>query len=102
MVEYIVAIDVTRVRFPADAFCEAVGGTHASPGRKRPALLEQLRWSSGYDARLTRERSPVQSWDEVFVLASELLQSGVKRPKKHRQGHTTCSHAGLNRGPYGY
>ena len=26
-----------------------------------------LRWSSGYDARLTRERSPVQSWDEVLI-----------------------------------
>ena len=25
-----------------------------------------LRWSSGYDARLTRERSPVQTWDGVF------------------------------------
>ena len=25
-----------------------------------------LRWSSGYDARFTRERSPVQSRDEVF------------------------------------
>ena len=28
----------------------------------------QLRWSSGYDARLTRERSPVQSWDEVCLM----------------------------------
>ena len=27
----------------------------------------KLCWSSGYDARLTRERSPVQSWDRVFV-----------------------------------
>ena len=26
----------------------------------------ELRWSSGYDARLTRERSPVQARDEVF------------------------------------
>ena len=26
----------------------------------------QLRWSSGYDARFTRERSPVQSRDEVL------------------------------------
>ena len=32
-----------------------------------------LRWSSGYDARLTRERSPVQAWDEVF---SPLYASG--------------------------
>ena len=30
----------------------------------------ELCWSSGYDARLTRERSPVQSWDRVLVSAS--------------------------------
>ena len=29
-----------------------------------------LHWSSGYDARLTRERSPVQSWDEVLFFAA--------------------------------
>ena len=32
----------------------------------RSSKERQLRWSSGYDARLTRERSPVQSRDEVF------------------------------------
>ncbi len=35
------------------------------PVRRYP--LAALHWSSGYDARLTRERSPVQSWDEVFI-----------------------------------
>ena len=35
---------------------------------------KKLRWSSGYDARLTRERSPVQSRDEVVLfLPSNLL-----------------------------
>ena len=33
-----------------------------------------LRWSSGYDARLTRERSPVQSRDEV-LFASKRIHS---------------------------
>ena len=30
-------------------------------------FVQLLRWSSGYDARLTRERSPVQSRDEVSL-----------------------------------
>ena len=34
-------------------------------------LFIGLRWSSGYDARLTRERSPVQSWDEVVLVFSK-------------------------------
>ena len=32
------------------------------------STFARLRWSSGYDARLTRERSPVQSWDEVVII----------------------------------
>ena len=33
---------------------------------KEEALsFSEHHWSSGYDARLTRERSPVQSWDDV-------------------------------------
>ena len=33
---------------------------------------QRLHWSSGYDARLTRERSPVQSWDEVLFSSRPL------------------------------
>ena len=29
---------------------------------------EKLQWSSGHDARFTRERSPVQSWAEVVFV----------------------------------
>ena len=39
-------------------------------------VVAALHWSSGYDARLTRERSPVQSWDEVLIdLSLHLAQS---------------------------
>ena len=37
--------------------------------RKRILIGYVLRWSSGYDARLTRERSPVQSRNEVTFVA---------------------------------
>ena len=36
---------------------------------RRAAVAEQ-HWSSGYDVRLTRGRSPVQSWDAVFLQLS--------------------------------
>ena len=42
-----------------------------------PEVLDkstELRWSSGYDARLTRERSPVQSWDGVLFLVCYWLK----------------------------
>lgn len=38
--------------------------TNLLADRNNP-VAEQLRWSSGYDVRLTRERSPVRSRDEV-------------------------------------
>ena len=45
-----------------------------------------LRWSSGYDARLTRERSPVQSRDEVFfcigLSAIENLGVSISPPQQ--------------------
>ena len=69
VVEYIVAIDVTRVRFPADAtFLDFVGVVRQGASQRVAEADSKLRWSSGYDARLTRERSPVQSWDRVLVL----------------------------------
>ena len=37
------------------------------------ARVQKQHWSSGYDVRLTRGRSPVQSWDAVL----KLLVSGV-------------------------
>jgi hypothetical protein len=46
-------------------------------------LCQVLRWSSGYDARLTRERSPVQSWDEVFL--SRAVPTSSALPKRHQQ-----------------
>ena len=38
----------------------------AEPGSAGENTCNELDWSSGYDVRLTRGRSPVQSWDEVF------------------------------------
>ena len=47
------------------------------------ALAARLRWSSGYDARLTRERSPVRAWDGV-CFAIRRLAFGIlqRRPSE--------------------
>ena len=55
MVEYIVAIDVTRVRFPADAFCAApvaltVAATHTLRPVRQDTLPER---SKGVDSSST-------------------------------------------------
>ena len=68
----------TRVRVPAAEFYWMIlfvrNRFWCSPSRSHPAAA--LHWSSGYDARLTRERSPVQSWDEVLIdLSLHLAQS---------------------------
>ena len=34
---------------------------------RAPVKGQSQHWSSGYDVRLTRGRSPVQSWDAVFL-----------------------------------
>ena len=68
-------MQMARVRFPDDAilllfsqstlsFCVS----DISCGARIKKVFVTLRWSSGYDARLTRERSPVQSWDGVIFV----------------------------------
>ena len=77
VVEYIVAIDVTRVRFPADALnIFFADNFYLVYGVVRNCVnhsvwsdresVEQL-WSSGYDDCLTRSRSPAQSWAAVLI-----------------------------------
>jgi hypothetical protein len=67
------AVCTDLVEGTTDGFCESqTRAAAASLSRPTTSIspthtLTSLRWSSGYDARLTRERSPVQSWDEVFL-----------------------------------
>ena len=73
VVEYVVAIDVTRVRFPADALIRRFDileffsfefpsfGFRWRVFRISVAGCQMLCWSSGYDACFTRRRSAVQS-----------------------------------------
>ena len=42
--------------------------------RQRELGVKHL-WSSGYDVRLTRERSPVRSWPGVLFAGGALLRS---------------------------
>ena len=63
-------------------FCETL-----APGSSGAYVLQSLQlcaaqhWSSGYDVRLTRGRSPVQSWDEVFTAVFLAFWSDLA--KKH-------------------
>ena len=43
-------------------------------------VVKKHHWSSGYDARLTRERSPVQSWDAVLAILA-----GTAGPWRERE-----------------
>ena len=69
-------MQMARVRFPDDAivlFCQTALSLcipDISCGARIKKVFVALRWSSGYDARLTRERSPVQSWDGVIFMFS--------------------------------
>ena len=83
------------------------------------ALLEDiilctLCWSSGYDARLTRERSPAQSRDEVFeslkrvslqtlctILAATFWDAPPRFAKRGRSGMTTPNGLKLQTGYFG-
>ena len=55
----------------------AVKKTATSPCNQVHFQRHRLHWSSGYDVRLTRGRSPVQSWDAVFFCHRSSLVSST-------------------------
>ena len=52
------------LELPSRVRAEVQGLSQAD--HNRSCVYRQQHWSSGYDVRLTRGRSPVQSWDAVF------------------------------------
>ena len=69
----------------ADVRQRGTGGMAvSSPLRHYGVTFAELRWSSGYDARLTRERSPVQSWGEVLLISQNEFPPTVPQKKEKK------------------
>ena len=95
VVEYIVAIDVTQVRFPADAHLQSAGCLlclrHCAMWRTFVAQAQQSMCTLHTTQKLTG--NPSTDEDEV-------IGPLARRETEFQRGK--WSHAGLNRGPYGY
>ena len=94
VVEYIVAIDVTRVRFPADAYCESMRRT----GGDQPLLHLTL-----YEGRANKTLCPsgLRGWTQVPLARAAWVQIPQVSFLHHlcRFFFAICRDPGSNRGP---